>query len=298
MHDHFVPGETHQFVFRPDIAPVLSVRPGAVVRVETTPEPAERLFRAGVRWPAVAGEHKINAVTGPIFIEGVEPGDAVVVEILAIETLDWGWCAALPGAGLLGRLMREPLLRRIRIDAERVHLNERISVPLQPMVGCLGLAPSSGESSTLAPPYPWGGNYDLLQIQPGSTVMLPAQVAGGLFSLGDLHAAMGDGEATSFSIECAGAATVRLDLVKGLRLETPRIENADTVYTVGLAERADWAAARAQAIRLMFAYLTGDAGMTADEAYLVTSACVDLTFGGPAGAVAVASCPRAVMLRD
>ena len=116
MHHHVVPAHQHQFAFRSDLEPVLSVQPGTVVRIETSPEPAERLFRAGRNWPRIAAEHRINAVTGPISIQGVEPGDAVGVEILAIETLDWGWCAALPGSGLLGQYMREPLLRRIPVD--------------------------------------------------------------------------------------------------------------------------------------------------------------------------------------
>ena len=74
---------------------------------------------------------------------------------------------------------------------------------------------------------PWAGNYDLIQIAVGATVLFPAQVPGGLFSLGDLHAAMGEHEATFVAIECAGSATVRLDMRPGMALETPRIETAD-----------------------------------------------------------------------
>lgn len=296
--EYVVSAEHHQFVFRADIPPVLSVRPGTIVRIETSPEPSERLFRAGDRWPKVARWREINAVTGPIAIEGVEPGDTVRIDVLAIDTLDWGWCAAVPGSGMLGSLIREPFLRRIPIEGGRVHLSERLSVPLAPMVGCLGLAPAEGESSTLAPPYPWGGNYDLRQVRAGSSVLLPAQVPGGLFSLGDVHAAMGDGEATSFSIECAGSATVRLDVAKGRRLETPRVEDAERVYTIGLGARGDWGGARRQAVGLMFAYLTAEVGLSEQDAYLVISACVDLTFGGPAGAVAVAGVPRAALSGD
>jgi amidase len=296
LHQYAIPAHQHQFVFRPDIAPVLTVRPGEVVRMETSSDPAERLFAAGDNWLDVQDSRRINAVTGPIAIEGVEPGDAVSVEIMAIETLDWGWCAAIPGRGMLGDFIKTPLLRRIPILNGLVHLSDTLSVPLRPMVGCLGVAPATGESSTLAPPYPWGGNYDLLQIAVGSTIYLPAQVVGGLFSLGDLHAAMGDGEATGFSIECAAAATVRLDVVKNMRLQTPRVVTGDRLYTVGLAaKRGDWGAARAQAITRMFEYLTIERELTAHDAYLVISASVDLTFGGPAGAVAVAGLPLATL---
>ena len=105
-------------------------------------------------------------------------------------------------------------------------VSERVRLPLHPMIGCLGLAPAEGETSTLSPAMPWAGNYDLTQIAPGATVLFPAQVPGGLFSLGDLHAAMGEHEATFIAIECAGSATVRLDVRPGINLESPRIETA------------------------------------------------------------------------
>ncbi|MDQ4043887.1 MAG: acetamidase/formamidase family protein [Chloroflexota bacterium] len=290
-----VPAEKHAFEFQADAKPILRVRSGETVRFETTPEPAERLFAAGDRWHDALDSQRINAVTGPVYIEGVEPGDAVSVEILEIETLDWGWCFFSPGFGLLANNLREPMIRRVPIRDDRVWINEALSVPLQPMIGCLGLAPARGASSTLAPPFPWGGNYDLLQVRAGSTVLLPAQVRGGLFSLGDLHAAMGDGEATSVSIECAGAATVRLGVRRGLDLQMPRIETPDRLYTVGLGERGDYVSARRHACDQMFNYLTEERALTPEDAYLLFSAAVDLSFGGPAGAVALASVPLDVL---
>lgn len=290
-----VPADRHAFEFRADARPALRVQPGATVRFETTPEPAEHLLAAGERWHGALDSRRINAVTGPVFIEGVEPGDAVSVEILEIETLGWGWCFFSPGFGLLANNLRTPMIRRVPITDGRVWINEALSTPLQPMIGCLGLAPARGVSSTLAPPFPWGGNYDLLQVRPGSTVLLPAQVRGGLFSLGDLHAAMGDGEATSVSIECAGAATVRLGVRKGLDLQMPRIETPDRLYTIGLGERGDYSSARRHACDQMFNYLTEQRALTPEDAYLLFSAAVDLSFGGPAGAVALASVPLDVL---
>ncbi|MER3486350.1 MAG: hypothetical protein C4345_10620, partial [Chloroflexota bacterium] len=104
---------------------------------------------------------------------------------------------------------------------------------------------------------PWGGNYDLRQVEPGNTILFPAQVPGGLFSLGDLHAAMGMHEATFVSIECPGTATVRLGVRKGLTLETPRIEAPNRLYTIGLKAADDFQhgldfnPARIQAVSLM-----------------------------------------------
>ncbi|HUG13466.1 MAG TPA: acetamidase/formamidase family protein [Thermomicrobiales bacterium] len=290
-----VPAERHTFSLRPDAPPVLRVRPGEIVRFETSPAPAELLFAAGDDWLRQLDTRRINAVTGPVYIEGVQPGDAVAIEILDIETAGWGWNASIPNFGLLAANVPEPLLRRIPLVEGRAWINEALSVPIEPMIGCLGLAPAQGETSTLAPPFPWAGNYDLTQVCPGSTILFPAQVPGGLVSIGDLHAAMGEGEATSVAIECAGSATVRLDVRKGLELMMPRIETPERLYTIGLAERGDYTAARRHACDQMFSYLTEERRLTVEDAYILFSAAVDLSFGGPAGAVALASVPLDVL---
>jgi amidase len=289
---HVVTADNTAFAFRPDAEPVLRVAPGEIVRFETTAEPVERLFAAGPNWLEIFDTHAINAVSGPVFIAGVMPGDAVSVEILAIEPCDWAWNAAIPGYGLLDRLVPEPFLDRLPIVDGEVVVSERVRIPISPMIGCLGLAPARGETSTLAPAMPWGGNYDLPRVRAGATVLLPAQVPGGLFSLGDLHAAMGDHEATFIAIECAGAATVRLGVRPGLHLDTPRIETSDRISVIGLSARGDYFAARRQAARLLFEYLTRESGLTPREASILISAQGDLTLGGPAGTIVVGSVPR------
>ena len=289
---HIVPANKTTFSFGPDAEPVLRVRPGEVVRFETSPEPAERLFAAGARWTEAIDVRAINAVTGPVFIEGVMPGDAVSVEVLAIEPRDWGWNAAIPGFGLLDGLIPEPMLKRLPIRNGEVIVSERLRLPLRPMIGCLGLAPAEGETSTLSPAMPWAGNYDLTQIAAGATVLFPAQVPGGLFSLGDLHAAMGEHEATFVAIECAGSVTVRLDVRPGMALETPRIETADRIFVIGLSPCGDYSAARIQVARLLYELLTQEAGLTPQEAYVAISGRGDLTLGGPAGTIVLGSVPK------
>jgi len=292
---HTIPAVHTAFAFCPGVPPVLHVSPGETVRFETSSAPVERLLAAGDRWLDLLDTRAINAVTGPVFIDGVEPGDAVAVEVIAIDTLDWCWTSVTPNFGLLTSTELVPSLRRLPIRDDRILLSDRFSVPVRPMIGCLGLAPATGDSSTLAPPYPWGGNYDLAQIAPGTTVLLPAQVAGGLFSLGDLHAAMGHGEATSIAIECAGFATVRLDVRKNLRLETPRLETSDRFYTVGLSPKGEYTTAKHQAIALMYTYLTTERAFPPVDAHALISASVDLSFGGPAAAVVLASVPLSVL---
>ncbi|HEX3722100.1 MAG TPA: acetamidase/formamidase family protein [Nitrolancea sp.] len=283
------------FAFRPDAEPVLRIEPGETVQFETSPEPVERLFAAGEKWMDALDIAAINAVTGPVYVEGAEPGDAIAVEILEIQPGDWGWNAFIPGFGLLDGHLPGPMLRRVPIRDGRVMISERLTLPVEPMIGCLGLAPASGETSTLMPPFPWGGNYDMVEVKPGNTILFPVQVPGGLFSLGDLHAGMGRAEATFVSIECPGTATVRLGLRKGLSLPTPRIEAPDRVFTIGLCDGVDFHCARVQAVALMFDYLTTERGLSAEDAHVIISACVDVDFGGPTAAVVLASVPLSVL---
>ncbi|MCC6312570.1 MAG: acetamidase/formamidase family protein [Thermomicrobiales bacterium] len=279
--------------FRADTPPVLRVAPGETIRFETTETPIERLFAAGDDWLGALDVRAINVVTGPVYVEGVEPGDAVAVEILAVEPGSWGWCAAIPNFGALSHRIPKPMLRRVAIQDGEIELTDRLRIPSRPMIGCLGLAPPNGESSTLAPPEAWGGNYDLTQIAPGTTVLFPAQIPGGLFSLGDLHAAMGANEITGVSIECPGAATVRLHVRKGLRLVTPRVETLTRIYTIGLQPQGRYAEARAQAANLMWDYLVNERGCAPDAAYLLCSSELDVELGGPAGMVVLAGMARA-----
>ena len=291
---HRLGPEHAQAAFRPETPPALTVAPGETVVFETSSDPIEALFDAGERWLDVHDVTALNVVTGPVAITGVEPGDAVAVEILAVEPGAWGWSASVPGFGPVSDRL-QPLLRRLPIRDGHIELSPRLRVEVAPMVGCLGLAPARGKTSTLAPPAPWGGNYDLVQARPGSTLLFPAQVPGGLFSLGDLHAAMGANEGTSVAIECPGSATVRFGVRKGLRLATPRIETADRLTTVGLQPRGRFLDARQQALGAMWDILLVEAGCTPEEAYGLLSAAVDVELGGPAGMVVLASVPRSLL---
>src|SRR5215216_4508379 len=121
---HIVPTNQTTFGFRPDADPVLRVRPGEIVRFETSPEPVERLFAAGSGWTEEIDVRALNALTGPVFIQGVTPSDAVSVEVLAIEPRGWAWNAAIPGFGLLDSLFPEPMLERLPIQDGEVIVSE------------------------------------------------------------------------------------------------------------------------------------------------------------------------------
>jgi amidase len=275
--------------------PALRVQPGEIVRIETAREPTELLIADSDGWLHVDLD-TINVVTGPVYIEGVESGDGVAVEILAIELLDWGANAYFPGFSLVASRLQSPFRRKLPIVDGWVHLTDHLRAPVRPMIGCLGLAPAVGESTTFGKS-PWGGNYDLIQMTSGHTAIFPAQTPGGLFYLGDLHAAMGVGEPTYVAIECAGSVTLRFGIRKGMRPATPRIESPERLYILGLtqeeAQEDRWETSRRQACELMFDYLTLERGLSPEEAYLLLSACVDLDYGGPAG-VTLASIPLAL----
>src|SRR5262245_55415334 len=150
---HTIAAEHHAFTFNAHAEPVLRVQPDTIVRFETSPAAVERLFAAGEQWTTVNDSERINALTGPVYIDGVEPGDAVTVEILAIETADWGWNAALvPQPD--GDPRPPERVRRLPIRDGRVWISATLSVPVRPMIGCLGLAPAAGSSSSLGPPFP------------------------------------------------------------------------------------------------------------------------------------------------
>lgn len=292
---HQVDARQITFAFRPDARPVLYVGSGDTVRFETSAAPVERLFAAGENWLTVSDTSAINAVSGPVFVNGAMPGDAISIEILSIEPGGWAWNAFLPGFGPLDGLMPGQMLERLPIVNGKVIVSEHIRIPLRPMIGCLGLAPASGETSTLSPSMPWAGNYDLTQIAPGATVYFPVQVQGGLFSMGDLHAAMGENEGASIALECAGHATVRFGLHPGMPLPTPRIETPERVYVLGIASRGQFLEAREQAVRLLFELVTKEGGLSARDAHIIISAVGDIQLGGPAGMIVLGSVPRWVM---
>lgn len=292
---HQVDATQITFAFRPDVEPVLRVDPGETVRFETSSAPVERLFAAGENWLAITDTRAINAVSGPVYINGARPGDAISVEVLSIEPGTWAWNAFLPRFGTLDPLMPGQMLERLPIVDGAVVVSEQIRIPLRPMIGCLGLAPASGETSTLSPCSPWAGNYDLTQISPGATVYFPVQAPGGLFSLGDLHAAMGENEGASIALECPGHATVRFGLHPGMNLPTPRIETAERIYVMGIASYGEYLDARTQAVRLLFQLLTNEAGLSPRDAHIVFSAAGDIQLSGPAGMNVLGSVPRWVM---
>jgi amidase len=278
--------EQRALAFDRAIPPVLEIEPGDTVTFETGDVAYHRLSR-GEAVEAI-GLENFNAVTGPVFVRGAEPGDALRVDVLDIQ-IARAWSVWLPGFGGLGAYTDEIRVMQTPIEGDRVHISDELTVSLEPMIGCIGVAPAEGRGSTFMPAYPFGGNMDLRELSPGATLYLPVQVPGALFAMGDLHAAMGAAEPTWVSLEASGAATLRIDVAKGMRLDYPRLRVGSDTICVGLGEAHT--AAYQCALDQAWGVLTGEHGLEPFAAYAYASARVGMRLGGPAGCVVLAVVP-------
>ena len=168
---------------------------------------------------------RVNPVTGPVFVRGARPGDVLSVEILEFVPSSWGWTGIIPGFGLLADEFPEPWLGISEIDvlARRVWFSDSVSVPLASFPGTIGVAPAEHGRFSMVPPTRWGGNLDVKHLQQGTTLLLPVAVEGALFSLGDTHAAQGDGEVCGTAVEFGAGVAVRISVIRDRELSAPRI---------------------------------------------------------------------------
>lgn len=172
---------------------------------------------------------QVNPGTGPLYVEGAEPGDVLKVRIDDVSVADHG-VAVTYGVGYL-KDNSEIRTKIIEIDNERdVAFFNDIEIPLHKMIGVIGVAPS-GDAIGCGRIGDHGGNMDNRLIQKGATLYFPVNAPGGLLQIGDLHGAMGDGELDGAALECSGSATVTVDVIKGVNLERPVLETSDRWYT-------------------------------------------------------------------
>ena len=226
---------------------------------------------------------RVDQVAGPIFVEGAEPGDTLEVDLLEFLPGDWGWTASIPGFGLLADDFPEPALRISRLAGGFGDLLPGLRIPLAPFCGVLGLA-SPGEARSTIPPTVQGGNMDTRHLTAGSMLWLPIAVPGALFSLGDGHAAQGDGEVCGTAIETPMRATVRLTVRKGVPVTAPEFRTAGPIGES--TNTAPWLAtdgvgpdlmvAARDAVRRMIDRLGTEQRLAPIDAYLLMSVAGDL----------------------
>ncbi|KAH8549029.1 Formamidase [Umbelopsis sp. PMI_123] len=233
----------------------------------------------------------LDQVNGPIYVEEAEPGDVLEIEILDVKTDIWGWTAIIPGFGLLADEFPEPQLKIWNIQRDETApetgyawFKPGIKIPIAPFCGEMGLAPAEAGKKSTIPPYHHGGNMDTKHIVKGSKLYLPIQVKGALFSLGDGHAAQGDGECCGTAIETPIFATVRLTVHKSFKISEPQFVTAGPLATQTntapfyccTGVDSDLVEATRKSIRNMIDYLQRTKGLTRQEAYMLCSVVVDL----------------------
>ena len=172
---------------------------------------------------------RIHALTGPIWIDGAEPGDVLEIEVLQVQHLGWGWSSVIPGLGFLKEQFREPYLFHWALDPEVSRSLGPAVVPLRPFCGVMGVAPAEDGEFRTRPPGPFGGNMDVRQLCAGATLYLPVFNPGALFSAGDAHAAQGDGEVCINGIECPAEVTLRFRIHRQRPLSGPLLESAESL---------------------------------------------------------------------
>lgn len=247
---------------------------------------------------------RVDQVAGPIAVEGAMPGDTLEVELLSFEPGDWGWTASIPGFGLLADDFPDPHLRITRLAGGVGELLPGIRIPLAPFCGELGVAPA-GEPRSTIPPAEHGGNMDTRHLTAGAVLWLPVQVPGALFSLGDGHAAQGDGEVCGTAIETPMRATVRLTVRRDIRVTAPEFTTPGPLGTS--TNTAGWYAADGvgpdlfvaarDAVRRMIERLVRDHGLAPVDAYLLLSVAGDLRISeivDQPNWIVTAYCPRSI----
>jgi len=271
--------------------PVLRVQPGDAVEIETLPAGGvEALEAAGLpqdkMQPAlleVERDGKAHGglphiLTGPIWVEGAEPGDVLEVKILSVDlVVPYAWNSFLPGLGFLPDEFPYAYARLVPLDlAQNVaKFSDGIELPLRPFFGVMGVAPPAltGRISS-GPPWIHAGNMDNKELVAGTTLYLPVHVKGALFSVGDGHATQGDGEVCVTALETSLKGVFQLSVRKDLKLHWPRAETPTHYMTMGFHENLEEAAKIA--LNEMLDFLTSEKRLARSEAYMLASDAVDL----------------------
>lgn len=269
----------------PAIPPIETVRSGSIVTFDLLDASGGQLAATSTLADLAALDFdRVDQVNGPIAVDGLRPGDTLQIDLLEFQPADWGWTASIPGFGLLADQFPDPVLRITRIPASgSAEFLRGIRVPIVPFCGEVGVAPETGPRSTI-PPDRHGGNMDTRHLTAGATLFLPVFQPGGRLSIGDGHAAQGDGEVCGTAIETPMQATLRLTARPDLHLDAPEFLTApaplaDTPVgrryaTDGIGP--DLLAAARDAVRRMIDWLGREHGLAAADAYLLCSVAIDL----------------------
>jgi acetamidase/formamidase len=286
--DYTIHGSRHHFGWDNSLVPAERVPPGSTIEFQCIDASSGQLgVESTVADVGRLDFGKVNPVTGPVFVDGAEPGDALKVTIESFKPSGFGWTANIPGFGLLADSFKAPALNLWKYDASSMEpalYSKNARVPLKPFAGTIGNAPGEAGHHSVVPPRRVGGNLDIRDLAAGTTLYLPVEVSGALFSVGDTHAAQGDGEVCGTAIESPMDVVLTLDVVKNAGLKTPRFTTAGPVsrhldakgYEVTTGIGPDLMESAKGAVSQMIDLIAGRYGMSAVEAYMLCSVCGDL----------------------
>jgi acetamidase/formamidase len=270
------------------IPPRLEIDPGDTVAFQTRDAADGHYSPTSTHADAAArGPFRGHPLTGPVRIKGASPGDVLAVEILEMRPgAGFGWTNIRPGRGLLPEDEFPKAFLQIWDLADGTHarMGRRVAVPVDPFPGVVGVALDEPGGHSTMPPRKNGGNMDVKQLTAGTTLYLPVWMEGALFSIGDGHAAQGDGEVCVTAIEMMAQVTCRFDLLPGRRLREPQFRTRGPLaartntgpHYATTAHGPDLFRASQQAIRYMIDHLVEERGLSREEAYILCSVAVDL----------------------
>ena len=284
MTGHTLSAEPTHSVWDRSLPPRLRIEPGDEVAFECVDASGGQVHPGMTTAEFLTIDRtRIHALTGPVWVEGAEPGDVLEIDVLSTRHAGWGWSSVIEGLGFLKDRFREPYLFHWQLDGESTSSLAPAVVPVRPFLGVMGVARADDGAFRTRPPGPFGGNLDVRELCAGSRLYLPVFNHGALFSCGDGHAAQGDGEVCINGIECPLDVTLRFQLHKQQPLAGPIVEASEAAAPDSTADAwvvvesgDDLAAAARAATSRMIDLLVSRWGFTEIHAYILCSVALKL----------------------
>jgi acetamidase/formamidase len=275
------------FAWDRSLPPVLRAAPGETITFDITDASGGQITPQCTAevFSDYDADH-VNPVTGPVFVDGAHPGDTLVVKLESYAPSGWGWTANIPGFGLLADDFPDAALLHWKYQpdgSKPLLFADKAEIPLAPFAGTIGVAPAEPGPHSIIPPRHVGGNMDVRDLVAGSVLYLPVEVEGALFSIGDTHAAQGDGEVCGTAIESPMQASLTFEIIKGEAPKMPRIitprrrvtgSTGSVQITTGIGP--DLHEASRTAVRGMIDLAAKTHGLSAIDAYMLCSVAGDL----------------------
>ena len=259
--------------FENDMESALTVKAGETFKLKTNDCFCGQV-KGGMKTPIEIDESKSDAATGPVFVEGAEPGDILKVKIEKIEVADSGVSMLFPGEGVIGDMVKEEMIREIPVEDGAIKFCG-LSIPIRPMLGVIGVAPAKEDGAWHAEvPWKHGGNMDTTDITEGTTLYFPVNQKGALFAAGDCHAVMGDGESCVTGLEIDAEATFSVDVIKNRMTTWPILETEEGTMIIASGDTLQHACENA--VKEAVSILSKGLSISWEDAYILVSLACDL----------------------